>query len=211
MNDRKWSMRDRRTPELGHNREGSRGTVEASVFERSSSSDALSSTSGWLGRKQCCSYMPRASGEEEAVDVPDSSDITKRDLNRLDKIWSDWCGRWVRLSGAHYPIRVRDSPRVQGFPAQNRRSNGFGSKPQRSNKIWLWFSSSYNLIPGEHKCRARKSSYFEWTVVSKDPWRGKHARKFRIAWPFHERRSKICQERKRLANVSDAKWTISQE
>jgi hypothetical protein len=31
--------------------------------------------------------MPRASGEEEAVDVPDSSGITKRDLNRLDKIY----------------------------------------------------------------------------------------------------------------------------
>jgi len=31
--------------------------------------------------------MPRASREEEAVDVPDSSGITKRDLNRLDKIY----------------------------------------------------------------------------------------------------------------------------
>jgi hypothetical protein len=48
MNGGEWSMRDRRTPELGYNREGSRGTVEASVFERSSSSDALSSTSGLL-------------------------------------------------------------------------------------------------------------------------------------------------------------------
>ena len=87
MNDRKWSMRDRRAPEIGRNREGSRAALETFVFERSSSSDALSSTSGWLGRKQCCSYMPRASGEEEAVDVPDSSGITKRDLNRLDKIY----------------------------------------------------------------------------------------------------------------------------
>jgi hypothetical protein len=41
-------MRDRRTPELGHNREGSREALETSVFERSSSSDALLSTSGLL-------------------------------------------------------------------------------------------------------------------------------------------------------------------
>jgi hypothetical protein len=48
MNDGEWSMRDRRTPEIGCNREGSRKTLETFVLERSSSSNALSSTSGPL-------------------------------------------------------------------------------------------------------------------------------------------------------------------
>jgi hypothetical protein len=84
---------------------------------------------------------------------------------------------------------------VQGCPAQSRRSNGFGSKPQRSNTSrnhdshprTIWFPESISAEPG--------------SPVIPNGWsfRRDHRGKLsRIAWSLRDRRIRTFRDSKRL-------------